>query len=57
MVAWMDYYLCGLIFQDYDEDGGTRTNRSGTDDNQNISLEQCLDLFTEPEVLSPEHAW
>jgi len=23
----------------------------------NITLQQCMELFTEPEVLSPEEAW
>jgi ubiquitin C-terminal hydrolase len=26
-------------------------------ENSNITLQQCLDLFTEPEVLNPDEAW
>ena len=26
-------------------------------ESNNVTLEQCLELFTEPEVLAPEEAW
>ncbi|XP_021369887.1 ubiquitin carboxyl-terminal hydrolase 19-like isoform X2 [Mizuhopecten yessoensis] len=31
--------------------------QASVDENSNITITQCLDLFTEPEVLSPEEAW
>ncbi|XP_060079389.1 ubiquitin carboxyl-terminal hydrolase 19-like [Ylistrum balloti] len=31
--------------------------QASLDENSNITITQCLDLFTEPEVLSPEEAW
>ncbi|XP_033746045.1 ubiquitin carboxyl-terminal hydrolase 19-like [Pecten maximus] len=31
--------------------------QASMDENSNITITQCLDLFTEPEVLSPEEAW
>ncbi|XP_076074330.1 ubiquitin carboxyl-terminal hydrolase 19-like [Mytilus galloprovincialis] len=40
---------------DYEED--STFNRSTDDESNSITLEQCLDLFTEPEILNPDEAW
>ncbi|KAK3104177.1 hypothetical protein FSP39_025069 [Pinctada imbricata] len=39
---------------EYEEDDSFSSN---VDETANITINQCLDLFTEPEVLSPEEAW
>lgn len=49
-----EYVLVRSKELEFDEDPGTasETARAG-----HFSLEQCLNLFTKPEVLAPEEAW
>lgn len=49
-----EYVLVRSKELDFDEDPGsaTETSRAG-----HFTLEQCLNLFTKPEVLAPEEAW
>nr|XP_040048200.1 ubiquitin carboxyl-terminal hydrolase 19 isoform X2 [Gasterosteus aculeatus aculeatus] len=49
-----EYVLVSSKELDYDEDPGSlsETARAG-----HFTLEQCLNLFTKPEVLAPEEAW
>lgn len=49
-----EYVLVSSKDLDFDEDPGSlsETSRAG-----HFSLEQCLNLFTKPEVLAPEEAW
>uniref|UniRef100_A0A8C2AFK3 ubiquitinyl hydrolase 1 n=1 Tax=Cyprinus carpio TaxID=7962 RepID=A0A8C2AFK3_CYPCA len=49
-----EYVLVRSKELEFDEDPGsaTETSRAG-----HFTLEQCLNLFTKPEVLAPEEAW
>uniref|UniRef100_A0A8C6SRC5 ubiquitinyl hydrolase 1 n=1 Tax=Neogobius melanostomus TaxID=47308 RepID=A0A8C6SRC5_9GOBI len=49
-----EYVLVSSKDLDFEEDPGSlsETSRAG-----HFSLEQCLNLFTKPEVLAPEEAW
>ncbi|XP_051516081.1 ubiquitin carboxyl-terminal hydrolase 19-like isoform X4 [Myxocyprinus asiaticus] len=49
-----EYVLVRTKELEFDEDSGsaTETARAG-----HFTLEQCLNLFTKPEVLAPEEAW
>nr|XP_005162176.1 ubiquitin carboxyl-terminal hydrolase 19 isoform X2 [Danio rerio] len=49
-----EYVLVRSKDLEFDEDPGsaTETSRAG-----HFTLEQCLNLFTKPEVLAPEEAW
>lgn len=49
-----EYVLVRSKELDFDEDPGSasETARAG-----HFTLEQCLNLFTKPEVLAPEEAW
>uniref|UniRef100_A0AAV2M1N9 ubiquitinyl hydrolase 1 n=1 Tax=Knipowitschia caucasica TaxID=637954 RepID=A0AAV2M1N9_KNICA len=49
-----EYVLVSSKELEYDDDPGSlsETSRAG-----HFSLEQCLNLFTRPEVLAPEEAW
>lgn len=49
-----EYVLVRSKELEFDEDPGsaTETARAG-----HFTLEQCLNLFTKPEVLAPEEAW
>ncbi|TRY90639.1 hypothetical protein DNTS_003701 [Danionella cerebrum] len=49
-----EYVLVRTKDLEFDEDSGsaTETSRAG-----HFTLEQCLNLFTKPEVLAPEEAW
>ena len=49
-----EYVLVSSKELDYEEDPGSlsETARAG-----HFTLEQCLNLFTKPEVLAPEEAW
>lgn len=49
-----EYVLVSSKDLDYEEDPSSlsETARAG-----HFSLEQCLNLFTKPEVLAPEEAW
>ncbi|CAH1784497.1 unnamed protein product [Owenia fusiformis] len=52
---WKHYVLVQTKELECVEDASMQTEM--LDENRVISLEQCLELFTEPEVLNPEHAW
>ena len=41
-----------VVSQDFEGDGDSSSATRGP-----ITLEQCLELFTEPELLSKEEAW
>ncbi len=49
-----EYVLVSSKELEYEEDAGSlsETARAG-----HFTLEQCLNLFTKPEVLAPEEAW
>lgn len=49
-----EYVLVSSKELEYEEDPGSlsETARAG-----HFTLEQCLNLFTKPEVLAPEEAW
>lgn len=49
-----EYVLVSSKELEYDEDPSSlsKTARAG-----HFTLEQCLNLFTKPEVLAPEEAW
>lgn len=49
-----EYVLVSSKELEYEEDPGSlsETTRAG-----HFTLEQCLNLFTKPEVLAPEEAW
>ncbi|KAK2163342.1 hypothetical protein LSH36_81g02038 [Paralvinella palmiformis] len=49
------YVLVQSKTMDCDEDESVST--ASTEESSNITLDHCLSLFTEPEVLSPDHAW
>ncbi|XP_062607024.1 ubiquitin carboxyl-terminal hydrolase 19-like isoform X1 [Saccostrea cucullata] len=49
------YVLVQTKDMEYEEDPSNSSPYN--EDSGNINIQQCMDLFTEPEILSPEEAW